>query len=358
MSDAQQTKHVTYADAGVDVDEGARAVDAIKDAVKATNRPEVIGGLGGFGSCFSMKGFKDMEDPVLVSGTDGVGTKLAIAQLLDRHDTVGEDLVAMCVDDVVPIGAEPLFFLDYVAIGKLRAEHVAEIVKGIAEGCKKSGCALVGGEMAEHPGVMNPDDYDLAGFVVGVVDRPKMIGPDKVKAGDVILGLPSSGIHSNGYSLVRKVAIEGKSVEELNEPLDELGGESLADAVLHPTTIYAGGLVAALKAGAPIHAMAHITGGGITENLNRALPADVDALVYRGGEEGPAWSMPPVIPYMVKAAGLTLDEAYKTFNMGVGMSIICAPEDQAEVEAKLCEQGFEPFVMGECVPGEGKVTYR
>ena len=358
MSDAQQTKHVTYADAGVDVDEGARAVDAIKDAVKATNRPEVIGALGGFGSCFSMKGFKDMEDPVLVSGTDGVGTKLAIAQLLDRHDTVGEDLVAMCVDDVVPIGAEPLFFLDYVAIGKLRAEHVAEIVKGIAEGCKKSGCALVGGEMAEHPGVMNPDDYDLAGFVVGVVDRPKMIGPDKVKAGDVILGLPSSGIHSNGYSLVRKVAIEGKSVEELNEPLDELGGESLADAVLRPTTIYAGGLVAALKAGAPIHAMAHITGGGITENLNRALPADVDALVYRGGEEGPAWSMPPVIPYMVKAAGLTLDEAYKTFNMGVGMSIICAPEDQAEVEAKLREQGFEPFVMGECVPGEGKVTYR
>ena len=212
--------------------------------------------------------------------------------------------------------------------------------------------------MAEHPGVMNPDDYDLAGFVVGVVDRPKMIGPEKVKVGDVILGLPSSGIHSNGYSLVRKVAIEGKTVEELNEPLAELGGESLADAVLRPTTIYAGGLVAALRAGAPIHAMAHITGGGITENLNRALPANVDALVYRGGEEGPAWDMPPVIPYMVKAAGLTLDEAYKTFNMGVGMSIICDPADQAEVEAKLREQGFEPFVMGECVEGTGQVTYR
>ena len=174
---SEQNRHVTYADAGVDVDEGARAVDAIKASVRETNRPEVIGGLGGFGSCFSMKAFKDMDDPVLVSGTDGVGTKLAIAQLLDRHDTVGEDLVAMCVDDVVPIGAEPLFFLDYVAIGKLRAEHVAEVVKGIASGCKKSGCALVGGEMAEHPGVMNPDDYDLAGFVVGVVDRPKMIGP-------------------------------------------------------------------------------------------------------------------------------------------------------------------------------------
>ena len=208
-------KHVTYEDAGVSTAEGARAVDAIKAAVKETNRPEVIGGLGGFGGCFSAAAFKDMEDPVMVSGTDGVGTKLAIAQLLDRHDTVGEDLVAMCVDDVVPIGAEPLFFLDYVAIGKLRAEHVAEIVKGIANGCKKSGCALVGGEMAEHPGVMNPDDYDLAGFVVGVVDRPKMIGPEKVKAGDVILGLASSGIHSNGYSLVRKVAIEGRTVEEL-----------------------------------------------------------------------------------------------------------------------------------------------
>ena len=192
-----------------------------------------------------------MDDPVLVSGTDGVGTKLAIAQLLDRHDTVGIDLVAMCVNDILASGAEPLFFLDYVAIGKLKAESIAPIVGGIAEGCRRRGCALVGGEMAEHPGVMAPDDYDLAGFVVGVVDRPKMIGPELVREGDVILGLPSSGIHSNGYSLVRKVAIEGKTVEELNEPLEELGGESLADAVLRPTTIYAGGLIAALKAGAP-----------------------------------------------------------------------------------------------------------
>lgn len=349
--------HITYADAGVDVDEGARAVDAIKEAVRATNRPEVIGGLGGFGSCFSMRGFKDMEDPVLVSGTDGVGTKLAIAQLLDRHETVGQDLVAMCVDDVVPIGAEPLFFLDYIAIGKLRAEHVAKIVSGIAEGCRLSGCALVGGEMAEHPGVMRPDDYDLAGFVVGVVDRPKMIGPDKVKPGDVILGLPSSGIHSNGYSLVRKVAIEGRSVEELERPLPELG-ESIADAVMRPTTIYAGKLMAALRAGAPIEAMAHITGGGITENLNRALPSNVDALVDRGGEGGPAWGVPPIITYCAKAAELTPDEAYKTFNMGVGMSVICDPADAAEVTEKLEEQGLAPFAMGECVEGEGKVVYR
>ena len=346
-------KHVTYEDAGVDTAEGARAVDAIKAAVKETNRPEVIGGIG----CFSAAAFKDMEDPVMVSGTDGVGTKLAIAQLLDRHDTVGEDLVAMCVDDVVPIGAEPLFFLDYVAIGKLRADHVAQIVAGIANGCKKSGCALVGGEMAEHPGVMNPDDYDLAGFVVGVVDRPKMIGPEKVKAGDVILGLASSGIHSNGYSLVRKVAIEGRSVEELEAYNEELG-ESVADAVMRPTTIYAGQLIRVLRAGAPIHAMAHITGGGITENLNRALPEDVDALVYRGGEAGPAWSIPAIITYVSRLAGLSLTEAYKTFNMGVGMSIICAPEDVDAVTAALKAEGLEPFVMGECVPGTGCVQYR
>lgn len=353
-----ETKHMSYADAGVDVDEGARAVDAIKAAVAETNRPEVIGGLGGFGSCFSLAACKDMEDPILVSGTDGVGTKLAIAQLLDRHDTVGQDLVAMCVDDIVPLGAEPLFFLDYIAIGKLRAEHVAEIVKGIAEGCKMSGCALVGGEMAEHPGVMKPDDYDLAGFVVGVVDRPKMIGPEKVKLGDAIIGLPSSGIHSNGYSLVRKVAIEGKTVEELERPLPELGGESLADAVMRPTTIYAGKLMNVLRKGAPIHAMAHITGGGITENLNRALPKTLDAVVDRGGADGPAWDVPPVIDYCVKAAGLTPDEAYKTFNMGVGMSILCAQDDLDEVCEDLEAEGLHPFVMGEVVEGTGKVVYR
>ena len=354
---ADPTKQITYADAGVDVDEGARAVDAIKAAVATTTRPEVIGGLGGFGSCFSAAAVKDMEEPVLVSGTDGVGTKLAIAQLLNRHNTVGEDLVAMCVDDIVPMGAEPLFFLDYVAVGKLKAEAVAEIVGGIAEGCRKSGCALVGGEMAEHPGVMNPDDYDLAGFVVGVVDKPKILGPEKVSEGDIILGLPSSGIHSNGYSLVRKVVIEGKTVEELNQPLEELNGESLADAVLRPTTIYAGGLLAALREGAPIKAMAHITGGGITENLNRALPAHLDAEVDRGGEAGPAWSIPPVISYVANAANLSLDEQYRTFNMGVGMALIVDMDDVDDVAEALSDQGFEPFIMGQIIPGTGKVVY-
>ena len=361
-----QPRHVSYADAGVDVDEGARAVDAIKDAVRATTRPEVIGGLGGFGSLFSAAALKGMEDPILVSGTDGVGTKLAIAQLLDRHDTVGEDLVAMCVDDIVVAGAEPLFFLDYVAIGKIRAEHMARIVGGIAEGCRKSGCALVGGEMAEHPGVMAQNDYDLAGFVVGVVDRPRALGAHLVREGDIILGIPSSGIHSNGYSLVRKVAIEGKTREELEQPLDELGGESLADAVMRPTTIYAGAIIRALAAGAPIHAMAHITGGGITENLNRALPDDIDAVVCRGSRDGsmafadaPAapWDMPPVIGYVSRAAQLTLDEAYKTFNMGVGMSVICAPEDATAVADALAAQGLPTFEMGRCVAGKGTVVY-
>lgn len=351
-------EHITYADAGVDVDEGARAVEAIKESVAKTMRPEVIGGLGGFGSCFSAAAIKDMDDPVLVSGTDGVGTKLAIAQLLGKHDTVGQDLVAMCADDVVVIGAEPLFFLDYVAVGKLEAEAMSQIVGGIAEGCRQAGCALVGGEMAEHPGVMDPKDYDLAGFVVGVVDRANMIGPELVREGDVVLGIPSSGIHSNGYSLVRKVAIEGRTVEELRTPLAELGGESLADAVLRPTTIYAGALIRALRAGAPIHAMAHITGGGITENLNRALPADLDAEVDRDGEDGPAWAVPPVITYMVNAAGLTQDEAYKTFNMGVGMSVICSPTDADAVRDALATEGLETFPMGRIVPGTGQVRYR
>lgn len=350
--------HVSYADAGVDVDEGARAVDLIRASVASTTRPEVLGGLGGFGSCFSMAAFKNMEDPILVSGTDGVGTKLALAQLLDRHNTVGQDLVAMCVDDIVPMGAEPLFFLDYIAIGKLKGEHVAHIVEGIAEGCRQSGCALVGGEMAEHPGVMAPADYDLAGFVVGVVDRPKMLGPELVHTGDVIIGLPSSGIHSNGYSLVRKVVVDRMSTDELNCCREELGGESLADALMRPTTIYAGSLLRALRAGAPIHAMAHITGGGITENLNRALPSNVDAVVDRGEGDVPAWDVPPIISFVSREAGLTVDEAYKTFNMGVGMALICAADDVDEVCEKLSAEGLNPFVMGTCVEGTGKVVYR
>ena len=366
---ATEQKHVTYEDAGVDTAEGGRAVDAIKQMVASTNRPEVIGGIGGFGGLFSAAALKDMEDPILISGTDGVGTKLVLAQLMDRHETVGQDLVAMCVNDILASGAEPLFFLDYVAIGHIEAEHMAKIVKGVADGCKLAGAALVGGEMAEHPGVMRPDDYDLAGFTVGVVDRPKMLDPANVRPGDVILGLPSTGIHSNGYSLVRRViGVDGivpgtpeadVKRAELDRPLDELGGRSLADALLAPTRIYVKPVLEVLSgAGAgKVHAIAHITGGGITENLNRALAADVDAVVDRAADGSFAWDVPPVISYICREAGLTPNEACKTFNMGVGLMIICAPEDEAALAAALEDAGEHPFRVGTCVAGAGKVVY-
>lgn len=363
---ADTSKHVTYEDAGVDTAEGARAVDAIKQMVAETNRPEVVGGIGGFGGLFSAAALKDMEDPILISGTDGVGTKLVLAQLLDRHETVGQDLVAMCVNDILASGAEPLFFLDYVAIGHIEASQMAKIVKGVADGCKLAGCALVGGEMAEHPGVMRPDDYDLAGFAVGVVDRPKMIDPANVQAGDVILGLPSTGVHSNGYSLVRKViGVDGMvpgtpeaeaKRAELEVVREDLGGVSLADALLAPTRIYVKPVLELLRGGAPVHALAHITGGGITENLDRALPKNVDALVSRDGDKM-GWSVPPVITYISQQAQLAPNEACKTFNMGVGLCIICAPEDEANIVAALENMVERPFRVGTCIEGSGKVVY-
>lgn len=361
-----KANHISYEDAGVDTAEGGRAVDAIKQMVASTNRSEVIGGIGGFGGLFSAAALKNMEDPVLISGTDGVGTKLVLAQLLDRHETVGQDLVAMCVNDILASGAEPLFFLDYVAIGHIEAEHMAKIVKGVADGCKLAGCALVGGEMAEHPGVMRPDDYDLAGFTVGVVDRPKMLDPQNVVAGDVIIGLPSTGIHSNGYSLVRKVIgvdgiVPGSSEAvskalELNQPLEELRGESLADALLKPTRIYVKPILELLRSGACVHAIAHITGGGITENLNRALASDVDAVVNRNGNKM-GWNVEPVITYIADKAELTPDEACKTFNMGVGLCLIAPAESEADVMAQLEGMGEKPFRVGVCVEGTGKVVY-
>ncbi len=351
------TTHMSYADAGVDVSEGARAVDAIKEACAATNRPGVMEGLGGFGCLFDVSHLKSMEQPVLVSGTDGVGTKLALAQRLGRHETVGIDLVAMCADDVVVTGAEPLFFLDYVAVGKLAAESMAQIVGGIAEGCRQAGCALIGGEMAEHPGVMAKDDYDLAGFCVGAVDKPAMLGPDRVCEGDVIVGLPSSGIHSNGYSLVRAALTDKLSDKELCAPQESLGGQSIADALLAPTKIYAGNIVHALAAGVSLHAMAHITGGGITENLNRAMPDHLDAQVALASDGTCPWPVPPIIDLVSDAAGLTPEEALPTFNMGVGMALICAPEDVDQVASAFTAENCCPFVMGEVVPGTGKVTY-
>ena len=349
MADEQ----ITYKDAGVDIDEGARAVQAIRGAVQSTYRKEVIGDIGGFGGLFSAAAFKDMQDPIMVSGTDGVGTKLQLAQMIDRHDSCGIDLVAMCVNDVLACGAEPLFFLDYVAIGKLKADQMAQIVGGIAEGCRQANCSLVGGEIAEHPGVMPADEYDLSGFCVGVVDRPKMIGPELVEEGDVVLGLASTGIHSNGFSLVRRAVTERMSLEELTAPCDELGGTSIMDALLAPTRIYVKSIVNLLKQGLPVHAVAHITGGGITENLDRALPKTLDAQVELG-----TWPVLPIIDYVIKAAGLSQEQALKTFNMGVGMCVICKPQDAAAIQEQLEATGEKVYTIGKIIAGTAKVVYK
>ncbi|MBQ9041220.1 MAG: phosphoribosylformylglycinamidine cyclo-ligase [Eggerthellaceae bacterium] len=346
-------KQVTYAQAGVDIEEGARAVDAIKGIVHSTYRAEVVGDIGGFGGLFSIAAAKDMEDPLLVSGTDGVGTKLKIAQMLGKHDTVGIDLVAMCANDILATGAEPLFFLDYVAVGKLDSKAMAEIVSGIGEGCRQAGCSLIGGEMAEHPGVMDPSDYDLSGFCVGIVDRPKMLNPEAVKPGDLLVGLMSSGLHSNGYSLARKVCLEGRSLEEVTAPVEELGGKGVAEALLEPTRIYVNGVRHVMeKCPDAIRALAHITGGGITENLNRALNDQVDAVVELG-----SWAVPPIVKYTCDAASLSEEEALKTFNMGIGMVLIIDPSTFGAVR-RACEQAGEVTrLIGRVEEGSGIVRY-
>ena len=343
MSDS---KHVTYEDAGVDTAEGGRAVDAIKQMVKDTNRPEVIGGIGGFGGLFSAAALKDMEDPILISGTDGVGTKLVLAQIMDRHETVGQDLVAMCVNDILASGAEPLFFLDYVAIGHIEAEHMAKIIKGVADGCKLAGCALVGGEMAEHPGVMAPADYDLAGFTVGVVDRPKMLDPANVRPGDVILGLPSTGVHSNGYSLVRKVFDVENA--DLGQYYGELGC-ALGEELLRPTKIYVRPVLAAIEA-ADIRGISHITGGGFYENIPRCIPDGLCAKI-----EKKTLRIPPIFPLLSRMGGISERDMFNTFNMGTGMVLVAAKDSADKALAALHSLGQEAGVIGEIVLGEEKV---
>jgi phosphoribosylformylglycinamidine cyclo-ligase len=294
-----------------------------------------------------------MDEPVLVSGTDGVGTKLKVAQLVGKHDTVGIDLVAMCANDILVTGAEPLFFLDYIAIGALEPNLVKAIVAGIAEGCRQAGCALVGGEMAEHPGVMPADDYDLSGFCVGVVDRPKMLDPANVQTGDVVLGLASSGLHSNGFSLVRSVLVEGHE-SELGLPRVDFGGATLGDVLLTPTRIYVRQALDVLRGehGSGIRAMAHITGGGITENLNRALPETCDAVVHTD-----AWRIPRIFDVLADAAGLPDEEMLTTFNMGIGMALIVEPSVAPKVACALRLAGETVCEMGEIVPGDGRVRY-
>ena len=335
MSDTKPT--LSYKDAGVDIDAGDHLVERIKSVAKRTMRPEVMGGLGGFGAlCEIPAGYKQ---PVLVSGTDGVGTKLKLALQLNRHEHIGIDLVAMCVNDLVVCGAESLFFLDYYATGHLNVDTAATVVTGIGAGCELAGCALVGGETAEMPGMYEGEDYDLAGFAVGVVEKSEIIDGSKVKAGDVLIGVASSGAHSNGYSLLRKV-IEVSNAD-LNQDLD---GRPLADVVMTPTRIYVKSMLALVKA-LPVHAMAHITGGGLPGNLPRVLPAGCDAVIDES-----SWTWPPLFQWLQRAGNIERFEMYRTFNCGVGM-VVVVPADQADAAiAQLASTGDQAWRIGHIVP--------
>lgn len=324
---------LNYKDAGVDIDAGNRLVDSIKSVASSTRRPEVLTGLGGFGALFELP--KGYREPVLVSGTDGVGTKLRLAMQLRKHDTIGIDLVAMCVNDLVVGGAEPLFFLDYYATGKLDVETATAVVTGIGEGCLQAGCSLVGGETAEMPGMYDGEDYDLAGFCVGIVEKSEIIDGSRVKPGDVLLGLASSGPHSNGYSLIRKIL--EVSHADLTQ---QIGTASLAEALMEPTRIYVKSLLQLLKQ-CQVNALSHITGGGLLENIPRVLPAHTVAAI-----DSNTWVLPPVFQWLQAAGNIETQELYRTFNCGIGM-VICLPEDQVTAATQLLQaQGETVFVLG------------
>lgn len=333
-----------YKSAGVDIEAGYRSVELIKKHVAKTMREEVLGGIGGFSGAFSLEKIKKMEKPVLVSGTDGVGTKIQLAYLMDRHDTVGIDCVAMCVNDIACTGGEPLFFLDYIACGKNIPEKIEQIVKGVAEGCCQSECALIGGETAEHPGLMPEEEYDLAGFAVGVVDEKDMITGDAIAPGDVLIGLASTGVHSNGFSLVRKVF--GVSKETLSEYYEELGG-TLGDVLLAPTKIYVRELKAIRQAGVRIHGASHITGGGFYENVPRMLPDGTRALI-----EKESYPVPPVFRLLAQKGGIEEHMMYNTYNMGIGMILAVAPEDREKTLDAVRDAGWKAYVIGSVGEGE------
>ena len=333
-----------YRKSGVDIEAGYESVELMKQFVKRTLRPEVLGGIGGFSGAFSLAGIKDMEDPVLLSGTDGVGTKSKIAFLLDRHDTIGIDCVAMCVNDVACAGGEPLFFLDYIACGKNVPEKIATIVSGVAEGCVQAGCALVGGETAEHPGLMPEDEYDLAGFSVGACDRNDLITGEELKPGDVLIGIASSGVHSNGFSLVRNIFEMSK--ENLTRFYPELGAP-LGEVLLAPTRIYVKALKSAKEAGVRIHACSHITGGGFYENVPRMLKDGIRAVVKKDSYEVPA-----IFRLMAEKGEVSEHVMYNTFNMGVGMMVAVDPADVEKTLRAFEAAGETCFVIGECKAGE------
>jgi len=334
-----------YKEAGVDVEAGYKAVDLMKSHVKKTMRPEVLADIGGFGGLFSLEGMK-YEKPVLVSGTDGVGTKLKIAFLMDKHDTVGIDCVAMCVNDVVCSGAQPLFFLDYIALGKLVPEKVEQIVKGVSDGCIQAGCALIGGETAEMPGFYPEDEYDLAGFAVGIADKDKLVTGERIKPKDILIGLASSGIHSNGYSLVRKIFNINKEV--LGEYGDVLG-KPLSEERLKPTRIYVKTSLTLIKK-YNIKGIAHITGGGFIENIPRMLPDGVKAVVHKG-----TWPVHPVFRLIQEKGNVPEKDMYNTFNMGIGMVLAVPAEIAPFVVAEANNQGEKAYIIGETVKGEEKL---
>ncbi len=342
----ERSHSASYAAAGVNIEAGYEGVKLMKAHVERTLIPGVVSGLGGFGGLFAPD-LSGMTEPVLVSGTDGVGTKQRIAQLMDKHDTVGIDCVAMCVNDIICCGAKPLFFLDYIAIGKNIPEKVAQLVAGVAEGCVQAGCALIGGETAEHPGTMAPDDYDLAGFSVGIVDKPKVIDQSRMAPGDVILALPSSGVHSNGFSLVRKVF----DVEhaDLGKVYDELG-VSLGEALLRPTVIYVKPVLAAMAA-ADIKGVSHITGGGFYENIPRCVPDGLCAKI-----EKTAVRTLPIFDLIQRVGNIPERDMFNTFNMGVGMAVVVSKDTADKALAALKASGVDAYVLGEMVRGEDKVA--
>ena len=337
-----------YKNAGVDIEAGYESVVLMKKYVKETMRPEVLGGLGGFSGAFSMEAIKGMEEPVLLSGTDGCGTKVKLAFLLDKHDTIGIDCVAMCVNDVACAGGEPLFFLDYIACGKNYPEKIATIVSGVAEGCKQSGCALIGGETAEHPGLMPEDEYDLAGFTVGVVDKKDIITGENLKAGDVLIGMASTGVHSNGFSLVRKIFKMDK--ETLNTYHEELG-RTLGEALLAPTRIYVKALKNVKEAGVRVKACSHITGGGFYENVPRMLPEGKHAVIKKDSYEVPA-----IFKMMEREGNVEEHMMYNTYNMGIGMIVAVDPADVEKTMEAMRTAGDTPYVIGEIKDGEKGVT--
>lgn len=337
-----------YKNAGVDIEAGYESVELMKKYVKETMRPEVLGGLGGFSGAFSMEAIKGMEEPVLLSGTDGCGTKVKLAFLLDKHDTIGIDCVAMCVNDVACAGGEPLFFLDYIACGKNYPEKIATIVSGVAEGCKQSGCALIGGETAEHPGLMPEDEYDLAGFTVGVVDKKDIITGEDLKAGDVLIGMASTGVHSNGFSLVRKIFKMDK--ETLNTYHEELG-KTLGEALLAPTRIYVKALKNVKEAGVRVKACSHITGGGFYENVPRMLPEGKHAVIKKDSYEVPA-----IFKMMEREGSVEEHMMYNTYNMGIGMIVAVDPADVEKTMEAMRAAGDTPYVIGEIKDGEKGVT--